>query len=80
MGVDPEDLLPPNFHLQVIAEKRFGGRLDRVSRIVSIDPEPEKAKKPDQREPDPTPLRSISELQSLSDPPVAALTSSALRR
>ena len=80
MGVDPEDLLPPNFHLQVIAEKRFGGRLDRVSSIVSIDPEPEKAKKPDQREPDPTPLRSISELQSLSDPPVAALTSSALRR
>jgi hypothetical protein len=81
MGVDPEDLLPPNFHLQVIAEKRFGGRLDRVSRIVSIDPEPPgKPVKPDQRVPEPSPLRSISELQSLSDPPVAAWTSSALRR
>jgi hypothetical protein len=80
MGIDPDDLLPPNFHLQVIAEKRFGGRLDRMSRIVSIDPEPDNPKKADQRTLEPTPLRSISELQSLSDPPVAALTSSALRR
>jgi hypothetical protein len=80
MGIDPDDMLPPNFHLQRIAEKRFGGRLDRISRIVSIDPEPEKPAKPDQRALEPTPLRSISELQSLSEPPVAALTSSALSR
>jgi dolichyl-phosphate-mannose-protein mannosyltransferase len=83
MGVDPDDLLPPNFHLQKFAEKRFGGRLDRLSRIVSIDPEPEKPeapKKDDHLPLDPTPLRSISELQSPSDPPVAALTSSALSR
>jgi hypothetical protein len=80
LGVDPDDLLPPSFHLERIAEKQFGGRLDRVSRIVSIDPEPEKPKKPDQRPPEPTPLRSMSDVQSLSDPPVAALTSSALRR
>jgi len=79
MGVDPDDLLPPAFHLQKIAEKRFGGRLDRISRIVSIDPSPEKPKKPDQP-PAPSPLRSINELQSRSDPPVAALTSSALSR
>jgi hypothetical protein len=80
MGVDPDDLLPPNFHLQMIAEKRFGGRLDRISRIVSIDPEPDKPGKDDQRAPEPSPLRSISELQSRSEPPVAALTSSAFSR
>jgi hypothetical protein len=80
MGVDPDDLLPPTFHLQKLAEKRFGGRLDRISRIVSIDPEPENMKKAIQRALDPDPLRSISELQSRSEPPVAALTSSALSR
>jgi 4-amino-4-deoxy-L-arabinose transferase-like glycosyltransferase len=80
MGVDPEDLMPPSFHLQKIAEKRFGGRLDRMSRIVSIDPEPEKPRKSDQRPSAPSPLRTISALQSLSDPAVAALTSSSLRR
>ena len=79
MGVDPDDLLPPNFHLETIAEKRFGGRLDRISRIVSIDPEPEKAPQPDQRAPE-TPLRSISDIQSASGPAVAALTSSAVSR
>jgi hypothetical protein len=40
MGVDPDDVLPPAFHLEMIAEKRFGGRLDRLSRVVSIDPVP----------------------------------------
>ena len=77
LGVDPEDLLPPSFHLEKIAEKQFGGRLDRMSRIVSIDPEPDK---PDQRAPEASPLRSMSDVQSLSEPAVAALTSSALRR
>lgn len=38
-GLDPDDLLPPNFHLETVAEKRFGARLARISRIVSIDPE-----------------------------------------
>ncbi|MEO7411901.1 MAG: glycosyltransferase family 39 protein [Opitutaceae bacterium] len=37
-GVDPDDLLPPSFHLQTIEQKRFGGRWLRISRIVSIDP------------------------------------------
>jgi hypothetical protein len=73
MGVDPDDVLPPSFHLEKIAEKRFGGRLDRISRVVSIDPG---RGNPDQ----PPPVRSINELQSRSDPPVAALTSSALSR
>jgi hypothetical protein len=77
MGVDPDDLLPPTFHLESIAEKRFGGRLDRLSRVVSIDPAPVPPKPPGQRPPAP---RSINELQSRSDPPVAALTSSALSR
>jgi Dolichyl-phosphate-mannose-protein mannosyltransferase len=80
LGVDPEDLLPPSFHLEKIAEKQFGGRLDRMSRIISIDPEPDKPAKPDQGAPGELPLRSISDVQSLSDPAVAALTSSALRR
>jgi hypothetical protein len=39
-GVDPEDLLPGNFHLETLAEKRFGGRMARLSRLVSVDPEP----------------------------------------
>lgn len=36
-GVDPDDILPPSFHLQPIAQKRFGGRWLRISRVVSID-------------------------------------------
>ncbi len=32
MGVDPEDLMPPTFHLQTIAEKRFGGGSTGISR------------------------------------------------
>jgi hypothetical protein len=79
-GVDPEDAMPPSYHLEMIAQKRFGARLDRLSRIVSIDPAPAGAKAPDQRPNAPTPLRSISALQSLSDPPVAAVTSSELSR
>jgi hypothetical protein len=38
-GIDPEDLLPSNFRLEVLAEKRFGARMDRLSRLVAIDPE-----------------------------------------
>jgi hypothetical protein len=38
MGIDPEDLLPPNFRLEPFAEKRFGARWDRLSRLVAIDP------------------------------------------
>jgi len=80
MGVDPDDLMPATFHLETIAEKRFGGRVDRLSRIVSIDPVPEPEKKaPGKPQPE-SPLRSMSALQSLSDPAVAALTSSAERR
>jgi hypothetical protein len=39
-GVDPEDLLPGTFHLETLAEKRFGGRMARLSRLVAVDPEP----------------------------------------
>jgi 4-amino-4-deoxy-L-arabinose transferase-like glycosyltransferase len=80
MGVDPDDMMPPSFHLQMVAEKRFGSRLDRLSRIVSIDPQPEGAKKADYRPADPAELLSISEVQSRSEPPVAAATSSAVSR
>ncbi len=80
MGVDPDDVMPATFHLEKIAEKRFGGRLDRLSRIVSIDPTPEPEKKAPVKPQPESPLRSISALQSLSDPPVAALTSSAESR
>ena len=37
--VDPDDVLPPQFHLERLEEKRFGGRWIRISRIVSIDGE-----------------------------------------
>ncbi|MDB6169803.1 MAG: hypothetical protein JWM88_2667 [Verrucomicrobia bacterium] len=51
-GVDPDDLMPANFHLETLAEKRFGGRMDRLSRLVSVDPAPEAdAKPPDQPAP-----------------------------
>ncbi len=40
LGVDPDDVLPDSFHLQTIAEKRFGLRWDRISRLVKIDPAP----------------------------------------
>jgi hypothetical protein len=77
MGVDPDDVMPPSFHMEQIAEKRFGLRLDRLSRVVSIDPLPAAPKHPDQP---PAAARSISALQSRSEPSVAALTSSALSR
>jgi hypothetical protein len=80
MGVDPDDLMPPGYHLEMIAEKRFGARLDRLSRIVSIDPAPEAPAPPDQRPPVPSALRSISADQSWSVPAVAAVTSSAVSR
>jgi hypothetical protein len=36
-GVDPEDRLPASFHLEQIAQKRFGGRWLRISRVVEIE-------------------------------------------
>ena len=39
-GVDPEDVLPDNFRLELLAEKRFGGRMARLSRLVAVEPEP----------------------------------------
>ena len=40
MGVDPDDVMPPNYRLETIAEKRFGGRWARLSRVIAIDPAP----------------------------------------
>ncbi|MSU24622.1 MAG: hypothetical protein EXS32_12475 [Opitutus sp.] len=37
MGVDPEDLMPATYRLEPFAEKRFGGRYARLSRLVGID-------------------------------------------
>ena len=42
MGVDPDDVLPDNFKLEIMAEKRFGGRWARLSRLVEIEDAPEK--------------------------------------
>lgn len=39
-GVDPDDVLPDNFRLELLAEKRFGGRMARLSRLVAVDPAP----------------------------------------
>ena len=41
-GVDPDDVLPEYFHLTTITEKRFGGRMARLSRLVAIDDLPDK--------------------------------------
>ena len=35
--VDPEDEFPESLHLETIAEKRFGGRWIRISRVTGID-------------------------------------------
>ncbi len=43
MGVDPQDLMPPEFQLETIAEKRFGTRWSRLSRLVAIHGTPESA-------------------------------------
>ena len=60
-GVDPDDLLPDNFHLEPIAQKRFGGRFARLSRIVAIDETP--AKK------DPAPSPSVPAAAPLAATP-----------
>lgn len=36
----PEERLPKRFHLETLIEKRFGTKIDRVSRLVAIDPAP----------------------------------------
>ncbi len=33
----PEEALPPWFHLELLAERRFGTKLARISRLVAID-------------------------------------------
>jgi hypothetical protein len=38
--VDPDDLMPPGFKLETIAEKRFGGRWMRLSRLTAIEESP----------------------------------------
>ncbi|HEX2854940.1 MAG TPA: glycosyltransferase family 39 protein [Opitutaceae bacterium] len=40
LGVDPEDVLPASFKIETIAQKRFGGRWLRISRLIAIEPEP----------------------------------------
>jgi hypothetical protein len=79
-GVDPNDLMPPGYHLQTIAEKRFGVRIARLSRIVSIEPLPPGTPKSPKIPYKPSPLRSISEAQSFIEPAVAEFTSSELSR
>ncbi len=37
MGLDSADVLPPSFHLEYVAEKRFGMSVCRISRVTGID-------------------------------------------
>jgi hypothetical protein len=46
MGVDPEDVLPTEFKLEPIAEKRFGARWARLSRLIAIEDTPKKETAP----------------------------------
>lgn len=39
LGVDPQDILPDNFRLEPFAQKRFGGRWTRLSRLVAVEPQ-----------------------------------------
>jgi hypothetical protein len=34
----PDDRLPAGFHLRPVAERRFGTRITRISRVLSVDP------------------------------------------
>jgi hypothetical protein len=52
-GVDPDDLLPENFQLETLAEKRFGGRMARLSRLVAVAPEPVAPAKAGEKSPAP---------------------------
>jgi Dolichyl-phosphate-mannose-protein mannosyltransferase len=79
-GVEPGDLMPASYHLETLAEKRFGTSIARISRIVSIDPLPAGAAKAAQGVPRATPLRLINAAQSDSEPAVAPATSSAESR
>jgi hypothetical protein len=41
LGIDPDDVMPDSFQLEMIAEKRFGARWTRISRLVAItSPQP----------------------------------------
>jgi hypothetical protein len=33
----PEDRLPASYHLETLVEKRFGTKIARISRLVSVD-------------------------------------------
>jgi len=53
-GVDPDDLLPDNFQLETLAEKRFGGRTARLSRLVAVHPKPAAPVKTEAKSPAPS--------------------------
>ena len=43
-GIDPDDVLPPEFKLEPIERKRFGMRWIRISRLIAVEVEPAAAK------------------------------------
>lgn len=49
LGVAPEDAMPPEWKLETIAEKRFGARWSRLSRLVEITAKPSPAAPPESR-------------------------------
>jgi len=42
----PEDRLPPSFQLKPVAERRFGTRITRISRVIAVDLPPTAATSP----------------------------------
>lgn len=36
----PEDVMPDNFHLETLVEKRFGTKITRISRLVAVESKP----------------------------------------
>lgn len=71
MGVDPDDLMPPTYRLETIAQKRFGARWSRLSRLVAIDlpPPHTSASSSDTAVPGLSPVMSST---NAAVPPVAA--------
>jgi hypothetical protein len=46
LAVDAADRLPPSFHLELLAERRFGVTVDRISRLTAVDLPPPKPATP----------------------------------
>jgi hypothetical protein len=78
--VDPDEELPANFRLRTLAEKRFGARWIRLSRLVEVTAANESEVGRTGTYQSVAPALSSNARQAEAEPAVAAVTSFALRR